>query len=414
MLRRRSQQGCINEETAMFILTMPPIVIETPQVLFDISRLFRCRDNGFATGVDRIDLALGLNLIRQFGERCHFVHAGPAGPAIMSQAAGNALLRHLDHRWNTPQADKSAVYQSRGFWGEALILGLTKRDYRTLATADTTYVVASHSGLGKIRGALKRLDPSGAMRRFVYLHDIIPIEMPEYQRPETRAAFEQYLRELTDEPLIVASNSEDTDMRVRRLAANEGWQVEHFTVLKPQLAETKTETPLRATAPRASIKAYIDDPRPFFTIIGTIEPRKNHLLLLNLWRQMATDNAAPPRLCIVGKRGWENENVLDMLDRCDAIKGLVTEFGGLSDDEVQLLMKNSKALLFPSFVEGLGIPLLEAAALGLPCIVSDIPVFREVAPAGTLFLDPLDGPGWKHAILNDVAAKPASRASAAT
>ena len=110
----------------------------------------------------------------------------------------------------------------------------------------------------------------------------------------------------------------------------------------------------------------------------------------------------PPRLCIIGKRGWENENVLDMLDRCETIRNSVEEFGDLTDAEVQVLMKSSAALLFPSFIEGLGIPLLEAAALKLPCIVSDIPVFREIAPEGTVFLDPLDGLGWKRAIMSRV------------
>jgi glycosyltransferase involved in cell wall biosynthesis len=85
----------------------------------------------------------------------------------------------------------------------------------------------------------------------------------------------------------------------------------------------------------------------------------------------------------------------------------VTEFGDLSDLEVQKLITSSSALLFPSFTEGLGIPLLEAAALGIYCIVSDIPVFREIAPAGTCFLDPLDGPGWRRAILTAQQRSPA-------
>jgi glycosyltransferase involved in cell wall biosynthesis len=388
---------------------MPPAPIETRQVLFDISRLFRCRNNAFATGVDRIDLALGLNLLRQFGDLCHFVHAGAAGPAIIPQAAGRALLLHLDKRWNDPEGGSLPPRSGTGFSTDAILRGLTRHDHKTLATADTTYVVASHSGLGKVTGAMRRLDPRGAMRRFIYLHDIIPLEMPEYQRPETRAMFERYLRELTDAPLTVASNSDDTDQRVRRLASEERWPVERFIVLKPLLSKVD----VKPGTPRDAVAAYLRDPRPFFSVIGTIEPRKNHLLLLNLWRQLATDSPEPPRLCIIGKRGWENENVLDMLDRCDAIKGLVTEFGSLSDTEVQLLMKGSRALLFPSFVEGLGIPILEAAALDLPCIVSDIPVFREVAPAETVFLDPLDGPGWKRAIIASLNTQPVSASAAA-
>jgi hypothetical protein len=72
--------------------------------------------------------------------------------------------------------------------------------------------------------------------------------------------------------------------------------------------------------------------RPYFVALGTIEPRKNHLLLLNLWRQFApASGPAAPRLVVVGRRGWENENVLDMLERCSAIDGLVRETGPLPD-----------------------------------------------------------------------------------
>lgn len=375
----------------MYKLAMPPLPIQTPEVLFDISRLFRNRNRSFATGVDRIDLAIGLNLLRQFRARCHFLHAGPLGNAVLPHRLGIALLVHLDANWNR---GKNRVLP-RSLAGEPLLRAIIPGRWKRIINSRTTYVVASHSGLGKVNGGLRRLDPEKAMRRLIYLHDIIPLEAPEYQRPGARDAFANYLNELTDAPLTIASNSCDTDNRLRLLAARKGWQVEDFLVRIPTIERmARTLRP-----PRAEVAAYLADSRPFFTIIGTIEPRKNHLLLLNLWRQFAWEGIEMPRLCIIGKRGWENENILDMLDRCEAIQGSLQEFGTLDDHEVQSLIRGSKALLFPSFIEGLGLPLLEAAALDVPCITSDIPVFREIAPPGTIFLDPLDGPGWKRAIM---------------
>src|SRR6218665_2759423 len=84
----------------MFKLTMPALPVETPHVLFDISRLYRSRSRQFATGIDRIDLAIGLNLLRQFRKNCHFLHAGPLGSAILPHRLGAALLIHLDANWN--------------------------------------------------------------------------------------------------------------------------------------------------------------------------------------------------------------------------------------------------------------------------------------------------------------------------
>lgn len=380
----------------MFKLQMPSVPIETSQVLFDLSRLLRSRNRAFATGVDRIDLEIGLDLADRFGPSCHFLYAGSAGVAILRQATGISVLRDLDARWNDKPISNGRAASSRSYTAEIAYRAATRQEQKKVVTSDTTYVVASHSGVGKITGGIGRLDPQKAMKRTVYIHDIIPLEMPEYQRPETRPAFENYLSELMDAPVTIASNSQDTDKRFQQLARMKGWTVEKYIVLKPALvATTYEQLPIRA-----DIKNYISHRRPFFTVIGTIEPRKNHLFLLNLWRQMLEQQDHTPHLCIIGKRGWENENVLDMLDRCEAIKGTVTEFGDLSDGEVQAVMKASAALLFPSFAEGLGIPLLEAAALDLPCVVSDITVFREIAPAGTVFLDPLDGPGWKREILS--------------
>lgn len=384
-------------ETTMFRLSMPPLPVETSEVLFDVSRLLRSRNRLFGTGVDRIDLAIGLNLVRQFGRACHFLHAGPTGVTRIPYDVGKMVLEHLDMVWNGAEPAKPSRVVATRLAIEPHLRALAGGFRRPVAGPHTTYVVASHSGLGKVRNGMRRLDPDRTMRRLIYLHDIIPLEMPEYQRPQTRGEFQTYLRALTDAPVTIASNSQDTDSRVRRLAAREKWQVENFTVLKPVLEAV----PIAARMPRREVLEYLSDPRPFFVIIGTIEPRKNHLLLLNIWRQMAQEGEAP-RLCIVGKRGWENENVLDMLDRCEAIRDSVVEFGSLGDHEVQTLMRASKALLYPSFTEGLGIPMLEAAALGVPCIASDIPVFREIGPPGTRFLDPLDGPAWTRAICSAV------------
>src|SRR5262249_43327774 len=60
--------------------------------------------------------------------------------------------------------------------------------------------------------------------------------------------------------------------------------------------------------------------QPYFVIVGTIEPRKNHLLLLNLWRDIASGAATSPKLVAIGARGWENEQVCDMFERCAVIR----------------------------------------------------------------------------------------------
>ena len=151
---------------------------------------------------------------------------------------------------------------------------------------------------------------------------------------------------------------------------------------------------------------------PYFVCIGTIEPRKNHLLLLHLWRHMARRRSpGTPRLVLIGQRGWENENIVDLIDRCAALTGLVEEHNTLPDRELRPLLRGARALLSPAFVEGYGLPIAEALGLGVPVICSDIAAFREVGGDAPDFLDPLDGTGWLQAIA-DYAAPDAPRRAA--
>lgn len=71
---------------------------------------------------------------------------------------------------------------------------------------------------------------------------------------------------------------------------------------------------------------------------------------------------------------------------------------GLSTHGLAALMRGATALLMPSFIEGYGLPVVEAAASGLPVVASDIPVHREIGGDFAHLLDPLDGPGWTRAV----------------
>jgi glycosyltransferase involved in cell wall biosynthesis len=378
----------------MYRLSMTPLTIGTPSVLFDLSRLVRSRGKPFGTGVDRIDLAIGLDLAARFGENCHFLHAGMHGVCRLDHALGCAVLDHLDAVWNGGSGKRLGVKDDWRLNLSPFLNRLSHGFPASIVNEETTYVVASHSGLGKVRGGMRKLDPRSRMQRIVYIHDLIPIDFPEYQRPETYRHFIAYLDELFDAPVQVVANSADTARRMQAYAADRNMVLSGTQVIIPSLTFGAA-----ASAPvDASVRAVIEDDHPYFVTLGTIEPRKNHLLLLEIWRMMA-EHGSVPRLCIIGKRGWENENVIDMLERSPTIREHVLEFGALGDHEVQLLLKGARALLFPSFAEGLGIPLLEAEALGVPAVVSDIPVFHEIAPSGTVFLNPIDGLGWMGEIL---------------
>lgn len=134
---------------------------------------------------------------------------------------------------------------------------------------------------------------------------------------------------------------------------------------------------------------------PYFVMLGTIEPRKNHWFMLHIWRRLVEQMGdEAPKLVIIGRRGWECENVIDMLERCVPLRKSVIEESDCSDARLHAWLRHARALLFPSFVEGYGMPLVEALTLGVPVLASDLSVFHEIASDFPDYIDPLDGPGW--------------------
>lgn len=363
------------------------------RILYDLTRLARAARRPFPTGVDRIDLGLALALVDRRPGALQAVCSTPAGPSLPPGDPA-AWLRALDRRWRglaprpadvgPPDAAALAAGRLRALAGGG----------RAVARPGTVYVNASHSGL-PAEGGFAALDPLGRMRRIFYLHDLIPLDYPEYQTPRSIARFTRFLAGVAARPVRLWVNSETTAARLSAHARDAGWPVESIVAVRPRLAPD-----IFATMPEPSpvLRALLEDPTPVFLTVGTIEPRKNHLLLLHLWRDFAA-RGMTARLIIAGRRGWENEMVVDLLERCPSLQERVIEFGELSDGEIRLLIRRARALLFPSFAEGLGLPLMEAAALRTPVIASDLPACREAAGSDAVFLDPLDGAAWRREIL---------------
>ena len=135
----------------------------------------------------------------------------------------------------------------------------------------------------------------------------------------------------------------------------------------------------QAARPRAALRRLFDSQRPVYLMVSTIEPRKNHAYLLDafeiLWRDMPQTRAS---LCIVGRIGWKCAPLIARIRSHPELGRRLFMFNDLDDSELEYSYRHSRALVFPSFVEGFGLPLVEAMQRGLPAMASDIAVFREI------------------------------------
>ncbi|MET1068179.1 MAG: glycosyltransferase family 1 protein [Pseudomonas prosekii] len=118
-------------------------------------------------------------------------------------------------------------------------------------------------------------------------------------------------------------------------------------------------------------------PEPVFLMVSTIEPRKNHAYLLDAFER-AWANGSTARLCIAGKIGWKCDALVERIREHPELNRRLFMFNTLSDRSLEHAYSHATALVFPSYVEGFGLPLVEAMQRGLPAMGSDIPVFREI------------------------------------
>lgn len=339
-------------------------------MLIDITRLAdRFLQKRLPTGVDRVSL----QYLQHFAGRAY------------------ALIRFAGRWVELGQRDSRRVFDALldgGSDGRSVIRRSVARAYVLNWRRQHCGVLfnTGHSGLDRQDYGVEVV--RRGLKPVFFLHDLIPISHPEYCRAGEAERHHRRLETMLSVGKGLIVNSAATRDELMTYAAERGVAVPPCAIAL--LAPARLPEPYR-TRPLE---------KPYFVVLGTIEPRKNHSLLLHIWRHLVAElGDAAPQLVVIGQRGWECEQVVDLLDRCAALKGHVTELPRCDDRELATWLRHAQALLFPSFVEGFGMPLVEALMLHVPVIASEIPVFREIAGDIPHFLDPLDGPGWRQAVL---------------
>lgn len=424
--------------------------------LYDISRLLECRHAVHATGVDRVDLRYLLWMLEYADHFCPVLQTS-RGMVCYRLSEFLDLLQELSARWldrSIPAtiADSLSVEGQQPFpvldtnlrlerwralaekfkrvsWrellrergvGAVLLCRMAGRRSKCRPLRDAaalqgwTYVNVGHCF--RFEAAMQSIPAT--MRRIYFLHDVIPLTHPEYQKPTSAAHFKKFC-EYVGHPksdVIVSSQAtldaiaglpEDarallnsaSSIRVCPLAVEERFMAQRLKSLKGGRVEgLKVDE-------RKDSKV-----RDYFLSVGTIEPRKNLELLVRVWEQLLDSGGAIPKLIWVGKFGWSNDKqLMRRFERLQAL-GHVELCSGVPDADLLRLMQGAIALLFPSKVEGWGLPLSEAFAMGVAVIASDITVFREVGQGVPELLELEDVEGWQSMIVQYAMADSAFRA----
>ena len=256
--------------------------------------------------------------------------------------------------------------------------------------------------------ALRAAQRQGAQLNFVW-HDLIPLHHPEFFEAHVSARFSRYLTQVIEHAdRIVAVSHEVRDQMAKHIAKTAPGRLGTLELdwnhPGANLFEDDTHDigqPVVRTALANMISAGGNS--PLLLSVSTLEPRKNHAMLLDACEHAWSDGHSL-RLCIVGKAGWKVESLLERLERHPEKERRLFVWHDLTDRELDYCYRHASCLVYPSVTEGFGLPIAEAGWRRLPVVLSDTPVHKEVAGPMATYFD-LDDPRQLTRIIQNIASE---------
>ena len=220
------------------------------------------------------------------------------------------------------------------------------------------------------------------------VHDLIPIKHESLVEPHHTVQFRDWLRAAIPVSDIVFTNSKHTRTALVTFVAESGWP------LPPRVEALEMGSGFRDTLDplTAGTQTTISLPPRYVLYVSTIELRKNHRLLVRVWRRLLERHGTNlvPNLVFAGKIGWLVDDLLHDLEASDYLNGKIILLRSLSDAELQQAYRSCLFTVFPSLSEGWGLPIAESLAHGKFCVASDHTSIPEAGGELIDYFDPLN------------------------
>jgi len=216
------------------------------------------------------------------------------------------------------------------------------------------------------------------------IHDLVPLLFPELSDSRLWYSFRRRMNEAVASGAMFMADSRATADDMRRLLG-----VSEDRVKVVHLAPDEAFVALDRTAARKVVGEKFGVADPFLLSVGTMDTRKNLRGLLRAFALARRRENIPHILVLVGRRGRESSRVArlaGLLGVGDAVRVL----GYVGTSELVELYNAAEAMLYPSFYEGFGLPVVEAMACGTPVLTSPRGALKEVAGGAALMADPDD------------------------
>ena len=222
----------------------------------------------------------------------------------------------------------------------------------------------------------------------IYLHDLIQIDNPEFVGVDAPRVFALQFSAALQHTSFVVTNSEFVLKELRRYC--EDYELPHLPAESVWPGMDADLEGARRTEPQAHV-AEVAARAPYVLAVGTLEIRKNHPYLLQVWKILLQhESLFVPNLVLAGRWGWGIDEFHGQLDATRNLDGRILVINDATDADLAHLYDGCLFTVFPSFVEGWGLPVGESLAHGKLCVASGTSSIPEVGGDLALYIDPLN------------------------
>lgn len=244
--------------------------------------------------------------------------------------------------------------------------------------------------------AIRALKEQRGFRYVQFVHDLVPVQAPQFTVPEIRDRFRRFFDEAAELGDAFICNSLHTEKDWHSWSARLGHKPPR-TVVVP--LSTKIEALPGARDPNDIVLGL--EGRKYALYVSTVEPRKNHRTLYLAWKRAIAEGRVDPErhaLLFIGMPGWLSGDLVHTIEADRTLKKSIVFGSNVSDQQLASLVRNCAFTLFPSFYEGFGLGLGEALAMGKFGLSSTEGALPEVGGKFVDYLDPDDVLSWSKAI----------------
>jgi glycosyltransferase involved in cell wall biosynthesis len=221
------------------------------------------------------------------------------------------------------------------------------------------------------------------------IHDLIPVECPHFVSPRAVTVFTSYLHRVLRLSSVLVVVSDATKRSLEKWCAEQG-------ITPPPLQIAYHGDGFHR--PEVSSRPSSLPDGEFVLSVSTVEPRKNYYLLYQVVKQAKLEKTPIPRIVIVGRAGWKTGDLQDLLRNDATLRDSLTWLEDVSDSELTWLYEKALFTLFPSLIEGWGLPVSESISFGKFCISSNLSSMPEIAGDLIDYASPYDPAEWVRAI----------------